>query len=66
MHLLRTSQGTYVNLFPSSLLTINMSGNDLLLLLERPKEPVFIAKGEQKAVFDVPDKFVVNTRFFLF
>lgn len=41
-----------------------MSGNDLLLLLERPKEPVFIAKGEQKAVFEVPDKFVVNIRFF--
>ncbi|GLV34926.1 Prophenoloxidase 2 [Carabus blaptoides fortunei] len=35
-----------------------MSANDLLLLLERPKEPVFIAKGDRKAVFEVPDKFV--------
>ncbi|GLV34925.1 Prophenoloxidase 2 [Carabus blaptoides fortunei] len=41
---------------------VNMSrGNkDLLLLLERPKEPVFLAKGNQQAVFDVPSNFLEN------
>ncbi|XP_055374570.1 phenoloxidase 2-like [Condylostylus longicornis] len=33
---------------------------DLLLLFERPQEPVFVQKGKDKAVFDVPDKFLTD------
>lgn len=29
------------------------------LLFERPKEPVFVAKGENNTVFDVPNNFLV-------
>lgn len=31
---------------------------NLLLLFDRPNEPVFMVKGSQKAVFDVPSKFL--------
>lgn len=31
---------------------------NLLLLFERPQEPVFIEKGPNKAVFDVPSEFI--------
>lgn len=31
---------------------------NLLLLFERPQEPVFVEKGPKKAVFDVPSKFL--------
>ncbi|XP_055709259.1 phenoloxidase 2 [Phlebotomus papatasi] len=31
---------------------------NLLLLYDRPQEPVFVEKGEQKTVFDVPDNFL--------
>lgn len=31
---------------------------NLLLLFERPQEPVFVGKGPNKAVFDVPSKFL--------
>lgn len=31
---------------------------NLLLLFERPQEPVFIEKGSNKAVFDVPSKYL--------
>lgn len=31
---------------------------NLLLLFERPQEPVFIEKGPNKAVFDVPSDFI--------
>ncbi|XP_055374476.1 phenoloxidase 2-like [Condylostylus longicornis] len=39
-----------------------MSANkkDLLLLFERPQEPVFMKKGEDNAVFDVPEKFLTK------
>lgn len=30
------------------------------LLFERPKEPVFVAKGEDAAAFDVPNNYLVN------
>lgn len=33
--------------------------NNLLLLFDRPQEPVFVAKGEKKAVFDIPDSYLV-------
>lgn len=31
---------------------------NLLLLFDRPTEPVFMEKGNQKAVFDVPSNFL--------
>ncbi|GLV31116.1 Prophenoloxidase 2 [Carabus blaptoides fortunei] len=31
---------------------------DLLLLFDRPKEPVFIAKGDDRAAFQVPENFL--------
>lgn len=31
---------------------------NLLLLFERPQEPVFMEKGDQKTVFDIPDNFL--------
>lgn len=31
---------------------------NLLLLFERPQEPVFVEKGPKSAVFDVPSKFL--------
>lgn len=33
---------------------------DLLLLFERPQEPVFVAKGPKNAVFDVPSTFLTD------
>lgn len=33
---------------------------NLLLLLERPQEPVFVGKGPNNAVFDVPSKFLTD------
>lgn len=33
---------------------------DLLLLFERPQEPVFVAKGPNNAVFDVPSTFLTD------
>lgn len=33
---------------------------NLLLLFERPQEPVFVEKGEKNAVFDVPSKFLTD------
>lgn len=39
---------------------MSRGNTDLLLLLERPKEPVFLAKGNQQAVFDVPSNFLEN------
>lgn len=32
--------------------------NNLLLLFERPQEPVFVEKGRNRSVFDVPDSFL--------
>ena len=39
-----------------------MSGNkqDLLLLFDRPTEPVFMQKGKKSTVLDVPDKFLTE------
>ncbi|CAO1425726.1 unnamed protein product [Diamesa serratosioi] len=34
--------------------------NNLLLLFERPQEPVFMEKGENNTVFDVPDNFITD------
>lgn len=34
--------------------------NNLLLLFERPKEPVFMEKGDVSTVFDVPDNFLTE------
>lgn len=34
------------------------SKKDLLLLFDRPKEPVFIAKGDEEAVFMVPENYL--------
>lgn len=34
--------------------------NNLLLLFERPLEPVFMEKGKQNAVFDVPSNFLTD------
>lgn len=35
--------------------------NNLLLLLDRPKEPVFMQKGKEVAtVFDVPDNYLTD------
>lgn len=33
---------------------------NLLLLFDRPQEPVFMAKGDKKAVFDVPNDYLVR------
>lgn len=33
---------------------------NLLLLLDRPTEPVFMQKGQQGAVFDVPGNFLTD------
>lgn len=32
----------------------------LLLLFDRPKEPVFFTKGDQDAVFDIPNNYLVS------
>lgn len=37
---------------------------DLLLLFDRPKEPVFIAKGDDRAAFQVPENFLVSWIFY--
>lgn len=33
---------------------------NLLLMFERPGEPVFMPKGKQNAVFEVPDNFLTE------
>lgn len=33
---------------------------NLLLLFERPQEPVFMEKGSKSSVFDVPDNFLTD------
>jgi hypothetical protein len=33
---------------------------NLLLLFDRPNEPIFMPKGKEKAVFDVPDNFLTE------
>lgn len=33
---------------------------DLLLLFDKPQEPVFVAKGPKNAVFDVPSTFLTD------
>lgn len=33
---------------------------NLLLLFDRPQEPVFMEKGENNTVFDVPDNFITD------
>lgn len=33
------------------------SKSNLLLLFDRPQEPVFVPKGNQQAVFDLPDPY---------
>ncbi|XP_055837715.1 phenoloxidase 2-like [Episyrphus balteatus] len=33
---------------------------NLLLLLERPQEPVFMVKGKEATVFDIPDKYFTD------
>lgn len=33
---------------------------NLLFLFDRPNEPVFMPKGREKAVFDVPDSFLTD------
>lgn len=39
---------------------------DLLLLFDRPKEPLFTVKGENDQVFDVPENYVVSYLFKLY
>lgn len=34
--------------------------NNLLLLFDRPKEPVFMEKGTTSTVFDVPDNYLTD------
>lgn len=33
---------------------------NLLLMLDRPTEPVFVAKGDRQAVFEVPNNYLVR------
>lgn len=35
--------------------------DNLLLLFERPTEPAFIPKGDNKVIFDVPLEYLVRT-----
>lgn len=37
---------------------------NLLLFFDRPTEPVFMAKGDRNAVFEVPNNFLVSFREF--
>lgn len=37
-----------------------MDKKNLLLLFERPQEPVFMEKGDTKSVFDVPDNYLTD------
>lgn len=39
---------------------MSASKKNLLLLFERPNEPVFMEKGNPSAVFDVPDRFLTE------
>lgn len=32
----------------------------LSLLFDRPQEPVFVAKGDEKTVFDIPNNYLVR------
>lgn len=38
---------------------------NLLLLYQRPLEPSFVPKGDKKAVFDIPENYLVNFFFYL-
>lgn len=33
---------------------------NLLLLFDRPQEPIFVSKGPNKAVFDIPDNYLTD------
>lgn len=37
------------------------NNQDLLLLFDRPKEPLFTVKGDSNQVFEVPENYVVST-----
>lgn len=41
-------------------LEVMANNKNLLLLFERPSEPVFTPKGKEKAVFQVPDSYFVE------
>lgn len=38
---------------------------NLLLFFDRPQEPVFVPKGEQKVIFEVPTNYLVSEKFIL-
>ena len=38
--------------------------HQLHFLFDRPGEPVFLPKGDENAVFDVPTEYIVSNQFF--
>lgn len=42
-----------------------MSKQNLLLLFDRPQEPVFAPKGSRQAAFEVSQDFLVSSNFFV-
>lgn len=34
--------------------------DNLLLMLDRPNEPIFMMKGARKAMFELPDNYMVS------
>lgn len=36
---------------------------NLLLMMDRPTEPVFVAKGDRQAVFEVPNDYLVKPKY---
>lgn len=39
-----------------------MDKNNLLLLFDRPSEPIFLKKGEDNVTFDLPKSYWVSIR----
>lgn len=38
-----------------------MGSKNLLLMFDRPTEPIYVPKGDGKVSFDIPTNYVVNT-----
>lgn len=39
---------------------------NIVLLFQRPLEPAFVAKGDERAVFDIPNEYLVRIKNLIF
>lgn len=37
-----------------------MAAENILLMFDRPGEPIYVPKGDKKVVFDIPAEYMVN------